>query len=654
MKQKPFLTNEEIELLNKVKELCYVPMPTDEEIHLLFNNIKKNIEIKKKKTIFFNFNRNFVFRFAFASFLILCIVSILLFNQRADKIQLIKYNKDLKIIRNGKVISLKDGVKVDSKDLLINDSEHDVYLSLKNRFVVSISPSSSLFLKEVNSKVADFELKKGKINFWVKKLNKEDKFNVYCENFKVSVVGTIFSLNKINDSLEVSVKEGKVSVTVVSNETIVSEGQSVIFFTNGSKKDFKSDESLRELEDFSEIANLISLNKFVMIHIETKGFVAEFYLNSTNFGKTPGGIFVSAGELFDIEVVGTNGVLRKTGQRLNRDKKYIFSLKDYENKYYINFNHKIVDISKVRMKGDTFALLNSKNAFIIDIKKKEIVYIENDRGEWIFPVIIGEDNILLYNKDGKVESYNKHGQKNWEFYIQGGLWFNADFTFNNEYIAILTVGGGLYILDLNGNLLEQIEDEKTSPGFPMPLVDEKGILYYVDGKNYLVAYNIKNKKMIWSKKLPSMCEYRILNNNENILLYFRDEGVLRFFSKENGSVNQQIYIPEIVKKLVSLTILNDLIYLYYKEIEKENLIVLDSKNGNISEKLTFTNRFNDIKIDNYGRFYFVEDSKLVGLDNISKIYRRYNLDSSFLDFYIVSNELFILNKSGIEKINIYK
>ncbi len=654
MKQDSFLNDEEIELLDKIRELFYVPPPKDVEIYSLLNKIKKSIEMNEKKILFFNLFRNPNFRIALSSFLILIIFFFIFFNhQKENKIQLIKYHKDIKIIRDKKVILINDNISLQSQDLVVNEGQQEVYLKVKDRFIVSQDPSSSLLLREIKPKNVVFEIKNGRVNFWVNKLKKDDRFEIYSDGMKISVIGTVFSLNKIEDFLEVTVKEGKVSVVFISNEIFIGEGESFIFSTNGNIKKKKADENLKKLQNFYNSIECILSNDFIMLHIETTDFPAKCYLNSTNYGRTPVGVFIQKNQFFDMEIVSTQGVLRKTDQKSNRDKKYIFSLKDYKNKYFINFNDILLKNPNIDAKKELISIVDKTNAFIIDMIKKEVVNLKSSNGEWLFSQIIREDNILLYNKQGKIESYNKNGNKNWEVSIEGGLWFNTKFAFNNKYIAILTVANGIYILDLNGNIVDQIDNEKTSPGFPMPLIDEKGILYYVDEKNSLTAYNIINRNILWSKKLTSICEYMILDNEKTILIYFREEGALKTFSKDRGEIVWELYISEIIKKPISLNINNDFIYLYCNALAKDNFIIIDSNLGTIYRKLTFNNNVKNIKLNSYGSFYFIENFKIIGWDSISNNYKKYNVDSNFLDFYCIDKHLYIINNNGIEKINLH-
>ena len=266
------------------------------------------------------------------------------------------------------------------------------------------------------------------------------------------------------------------------------------------------------------------------------------------------------------------------------------------------------------LKNEGVVILQTKNS---DNDNKEIYNISKIT---TYPVVSGKNwnypNFNSYNlipnisldvnfSISKSNNFFKNSRNN--FYKKELLYLDKNIVFVDDR-------GTLYVVNENFKLLNkfQVQNLKNHKGYPLKfsLVSENNILFIADNLGSILAYDLKNYKIIWRNNL----EVPFLSNlvlSKNSIFVSNSNGKIFSFNTLTGKQNWSFETGTQTAKshnAYKVSVFNDKL-LFSNDFGKITCIDLDKQTIAWSHMLQLSNAYHDINLLELANFV-IEDSNL--------------------------------------------
>ncbi len=164
---------------------------------------------------------------------------------------------------------LTSGDFIYETDVIETGPKARIHLYLNTSTVVNIGPDSKVEIEQINRAMSgrlqtSIRLRRGQIFSKLKKLKKDQAFQVKTQTFTAGVRGTEFlSETSEDDSAKVAVNEGSVQVANEAGESVtVDEGKKAVVSKDGELQEADlSEDEVSQLNDLSKVTELKEQNK---------------------------------------------------------------------------------------------------------------------------------------------------------------------------------------------------------------------------------------------------------------------------------------------------------------------------------------------------------------------------------------------------------
>ncbi len=148
------------------------------------------------------------------------------------------------------------------KDTVNTGKDSKAFIQYGADSIVELGENSSAMMEELPEILKSSEdktvvkLTSGKISAYVRRLQKNGDFNIICKTVTIAVRGTMFSVETINETVVVAVKEGVVKIRSnngLFNETDVSENEKVEISGSLLNKSILDETEVESFRDISAV-----------------------------------------------------------------------------------------------------------------------------------------------------------------------------------------------------------------------------------------------------------------------------------------------------------------------------------------------------------------------------------------------------------------
>ena len=224
-----------------------------------------------------------------------------------------RFNHGLFVQRGDKKIAVENGLSIVNGDIVENDSRSKTALKSEGNFNAVLLPGTRAVFQTIalNGRFSpEILLEKGGMEFNVKKLEKGESFSVRSSGIKISVVGTVFEITRLDNGIMAAVKRGRVAVYRGTNEASICEipaGSEALIPEAGNIVSNRLDKNSSEELGIIEGDALTMTNN--SMPMKTPGVTSRIFVNNREYGSAPVGFDIPGNSPVDIEAVGDNGVV---------------------------------------------------------------------------------------------------------------------------------------------------------------------------------------------------------------------------------------------------------------------------------------------------------------------------------------------------------
>ncbi len=261
--------------------------------------------------------------------------------------------------------------------------------------------------------------------------------------------------------------------------------------------------------------------------------------------------------------------------------------------------------------------------------------------------------IYLGSDYGGLYAYSVSGELVWKNLSAGKAMYNASPVSQNGMIALPTFDKGIQIFNQKGRLLDTILIKNGEAVYSTPVIIKNGnVLIYGTETGNVSAYDIKNKKNIWSKSVfNDRIVYPIAGNDQAIYVLSREEGKIISLNPSDGTVLWMEQFDSVKKTALQPLFSKDRLILFSNSENGNSILILDGKTGKLDRKFDFKDRI--------AFPYLAEDHLFIGTER-GRIYD-YNLATMNKDWAVENNNpvsliaadgrgVYVLSRGGMIKI----
>jgi outer membrane protein assembly factor BamB len=568
------------------------------------------------------------------------------------------FNHGLFVQRGDKKITVENGLSIVNGDIVENDSLSTTALKSEGNFKAVIKPGTRAVFQTIASSgrfSPEILLEKGGMEFNVKKLEKGESFQIRASDIRISAVGTVFEITRLDNGIMAAVKRGKVAVyrgTNTENICEIPAGIEALIPETGkivsNSLDKNSSEDLGTVEEDS----LASTNNSLLI--KTPGVASRIYINNREYGSAPVGFDMPGNSSVDIEAVGDNGVVgRFENLKPDRDSLLAIDLGTASHPLYSSLSDMEGARIRMNLSPGIIAVSGGSKGFIYDINSGSLLKIPPAESEWKLLKIINNKDILMVNASGLAVCYNSGGKLKWSLSVPGTLWYGTEIASNDKYSVLSTMDRGIYIFSNKGRMFEHIDTYIAGPGFSSPVIDGNDILYYTDESGKLTSYSINNGRIIWQVILESVSAHPLIESEEAITVYFRDSGTFRSYSKQNGSLLWTAVVPNAALMDAKIISRQGFIALFFNTDAGGRVFIVDQKSGIVKGNIPTQSKISAVLPSSSAVWIATDDLILAGYD-IHTMGRSnyYHLGSPAVEMDGLKERLWLLCDKGIDSIRI--
>lgn len=447
---------------------------------------------------------------------------------RTNYLYIVRASGDVKI--NNKIFSNQTKFKYSLKNgIFINTGNGEVILQIDKDKLLLVK--NSTHIKIEISKNINVEIIKGILIGKVVKYNNPKKLVLIANNAKFKIIGTLFFIKKIHNTVEFAVKEGSIEsridnkrIYINSNEKLKINNNNITISQISRKENnlFYIINNMDTIKDFSDVRK---------IYVNTHPPYCDVYFQDTNIGKSPLFFLIERGINEPIYIAKKNYSLKEIN---------IPGKNDYIVELVLKKKELPQIVWKFKLKNLVFSNPFYVNGFIIVADSKGIVYKINARNKdiiWQFKTKKRINSLPLYVNDVIYITSNDNfiyaidfetGALKWKQRV-GTLIYSAPVYYKNR-LYLCNSEGVIYSLDINGKILWQ---KKYDKGFFSTPAILKNTLYIGGLSGNFYSINLENRKINWVFKTKK----RIVSSSpviKNNLVFF-------------GSNDKHIYAIDINK-----------------------------------------------------------------------------------------------------------
>jgi len=478
-----------------------------------------------------------------------------------------------------------------NKNFTIETKEGEILTQIDNNKLILLKENSKI--KIWCDKNINIDLLKGTLIGKVEK-NKNKNLIINVSDNKFIITGTIFSISREKDKINVYVKEGTVKLLIKEKEFSLENCESAVISSNGISWN-KSIENLL-LNEVKSYNFYYKKDRVKSFYIKTEPENSFVFLKNKKIGWTP--LFFITDIKENSFIVKKENYLPKT---LNLDEKnnYCFEINlekeqpplllwklkldgkvlanpifcdkfiifaDTKGKVYKidpefkNIEYKInigsrITASPLYYKNFLFLSANDKNIYAIDFHSGKILW-KRKVGNLVYSQPVNYKNYLyLFNTDGEIICLNI---KNSEILLRKKIdtgFFSTPLLYNNK-IIVGGLSGNIYLIELEKNEIRWSFKTKNRIIGSTPVV-YNGIIFVGSNDKYLYAINLYNGKL----KCKFFVNGEIFTSpilvDQNIIIATVNGSV--YSISNNGKLNWKIDTNQ--KILLTPFLIDDLLYI---------------------------------------------------------------------------------------------